>query len=240
MGRAYARWLTEGTVDLPWGGSLSGFQRFSEFWSAWSNRPSSVECDFIARSLATGGIAFDVGANVGMFTRLLATAADGVHAFEPVPKTFTTLQHNVGGLPHVVLNQSALCEHDGQVQFQARGDSPAESRLAVDAATAAITVQAETLDSYCARHRIARIAFLKIDVEGGEVQVLRGASHMLSERRIDAMLLEIIPELLTRMGTNIEELGTILSQSGYSIGDDLGHSNFPVTHTSSRKIRFTA
>ena len=106
MGRAYARWLTGGTIELPWGGSLSGFQRFSEFWSAWSNRPSSAEFDFIARSLATGGIAFDVGANVGMFTTLLASAADGVHAFEPVAKTFTTLHRNVGNLPHVVLNRS--------------------------------------------------------------------------------------------------------------------------------------
>ncbi len=52
---------------------------------------------------------------------------------------------------------------------------------------------------------------------------------MLSERRIYGMLLEIIPELLMRMGSNVEQLRTMLSQYGYSIGDDLGHSNFPVT-----------
>ena len=61
------------------------------------------------------------------------------------------------------------------------------------------------------------------------MHVLRGALKMLSERRIYRMLLEIIPELLMRMGSNVEQLRTMLSQYGYSIGDDLGHSNFPVT-----------
>jgi len=56
---------------------------------------------------------------------------------------------------------------------------------------------------------------LKVDVEGGELDVIRGAQRLLSEQRADAVLIELNPWALGRAGTSLEELVDALIRRGY-------------------------
>src|SRR5262245_50748542 len=72
------------------------------------------------RSLVRGGVALDVGASIGIYTRLLAGLADDVLAIEPVPETFRQLEYNMRslGVRNVRLLNAAASDGDGRITME--------------------------------------------------------------------------------------------------------------------------
>src|SRR5436190_12836902 len=101
MAAKYAAWV--GTrltgracaVGLPGGGTITGFRRFSDYWTFGG--PTPVEFNLLRRVVRPGGVVADVGANFGAFTVTMARLAPDarVLAFEPAPSTFRLLRDNV-------------------------------------------------------------------------------------------------------------------------------------------------
>jgi len=140
---------------------------------------------------------FDVGANVGQTVgrlRLLFPAAQIV-CFEPVPAAYARLQHFVAGDQLVRTHPLALSDAPGEAMIHLHGSieqcSITPALLAqLDPAAPRLRVPLETLTGFCARQGIARIDLLKIDVEGHELAVLRGAREMLAAGAIDFIVAE--------------------------------------------------
>ena len=143
-------------------------------------------------------LVFDIGANIGQFLtavrRVLPQAV--VHSFEPSPEVFQELRHAAGHLPGVVLNNVAmgsrreervLFEHSASVgsSFLPRGP---EASSVVQGET---RVPVETVDAYCARRAIRSIDLLKIDTQGYDLEVLRGAEQMLSSGLTRLVIVEL-------------------------------------------------
>ncbi len=117
--------------------------------------------------------------------------------FEPGSNAFSALQTAFGGTEHVHLNQLALGSTGGTktLYFDKPGStlSSLYARRMEDpelAFKASECVAVETLDEYCAKRQIDHIDFLKIDVEGHELEVLRGARMMLSRKKIALLTFE--------------------------------------------------
>ncbi|MBA3848433.1 MAG: hypothetical protein C0502_00375 [Opitutus sp.] len=136
---------------------------------------------------------FDVGANVGQTIRHLRPffPAAQIHAFEPVPQTFATLAASLSADRRVTLNPMALSDTPGEAQISTGRESVCNSLRVDRAGEPTVAVRVETLDRYCAARRIACIDILKIDVEGFEIAVLRGASRLLAEKRVRAIYAEV-------------------------------------------------
>lgn len=134
----------------------------------------------------------DVGANTGFFS-LAAVAGNpevAVHAFEPSPAIYEALRRNLAANRldgRVTARRVAVADEVGEVEFHvpartwgsgsldARGFGGASGRLE--------TVPATTLDHYVSTHDVSRVDLLKVDVEGFEHLVLRGARATLAEHR---------------------------------------------------------
>lgn len=144
---------------------------------------------------------FDVGANEGAFLAMvqaeLAVLPVRIHAFEPGAETFRALSKRAADLPDVVLNPMALgSAEESRPLYSDRAGSPLASLYQRDLDRFAIamdrveTVSVTTVDRYCETRGIERIDLLKLDVEGHELEVLRGAERMLRERRIRMVTFE--------------------------------------------------
>lgn len=162
------------------------------------------EENFLRRHLAgrRGGVFMDIGANHGTHTIFLRSAvADAtIHAFEPHPRSFVILQEQVAG-PNIVLINQAVSDQPGEVtlyDFASNiGSTQASlSNEAVGLYTGAIlshTVSATTIDAYRGANGIERIDLLKIDTEGFDLNVLKGAARSLAAGRIGTIQFEFIP-----------------------------------------------
>jgi len=154
------------------------------------------ELRFARQVLPRMKVAFDVGANVGDWTEmaLQINPALLIHCFEPSPTTFATLSGK--RFPSTVhRNPFALGERSGERELYVFGDNSGANSLyhrigTVGQATRSESVLVRTLDDYAAHHGIGAIDFLKIDVEGHELSVLRGAERMLSAGAITIVQFE--------------------------------------------------
>lgn len=139
----------------------------------------------VCAMLRPGDLALDLGANMGVVTAVLAATGADVVAFEPDPFAFSTLQQTFAGQSNVTLVQAAVGVGSGTVRLMRAdnfGDNPEgasvkstilEGGRRIDAANA-IEVPLIDFPSYV-RARVAergRIAFVKMDIEGAEVDIL--------------------------------------------------------------------
>jgi FkbM family methyltransferase len=176
------------------------------------------------QAVHAGMTALDVGANVGAYSLLLGqwVGPNGsVHAFEPAPATFDGLVKHVGlnALDHVVYPvQAALGAVSSTASLLVSG-THGESRLAAPAerGAATIDVSVTTIDEYCRAHRLMP-AFIKIDVEGAELDVLRGARETIRRAGPSlALFVELHPSIWPRIGVGRKDIEAELSAQGLSV-----------------------
>jgi FkbM family methyltransferase len=134
-------------------------------------------------SLRPGAVVLDVGANLGSYALLFGQwvgSTGRVYAFEPVPEIRSALER------HIALNDlngivvpvaAAASDATGRAQFATSG-MHGISRLATARQPAPLSVDTITIDEFCDRESI-RPDFIKIDVEGAELVVIRGARNTL-------------------------------------------------------------
>jgi len=159
---------------------------------------------------------FDVGANIGQtVAEFLATfQTPRIYAFEPSPGTFTALRHRYGSSEGVLLENIALDCHEGMRPFHVTRDHSVNDSLlrpTWDAGGEEVQVAVETLDGYARRHGIQSIDLLKIDTQGNDLNVLRGAEQLLSKGLIRLFSIEV---MFTAMYDGQPTLVDIMSFAG--------------------------
>lgn len=167
------------------------------------------ELDFIKKNRKKFKTIFDVGANIGEWTRLVSDIVpeSRIYSFEPSSRTFKILQKQ-NFSDRVSLYNIALGEKNEIKDFFIyANDSTLNSVFLRDANgskqnTQVEKVNFEALDHFCAKNNINNISFLKIDTEGNELSVLKGAEQYIKEGRIDAIQFEY--------GGTYIEAGTLL------------------------------
>lgn len=160
-----------------------------------------------------GAVVIDVGANVGQYALLAARLvgpAGRVHAFEPASATYGLLQRSIAlnGLQNLVLNQVAVSDSSGDVELQLNRES-ALAGLGVTGRGFAIgseRVHRITLDEYAAGAGLGMIDLLKIDVEGHEGHVLRGAETLLERSPAVVVLTELADKNFAPLGLRVDDV----------------------------------
>ena len=132
------------------------------------------------------GVIFDIGANIGYFSRLLAERSGfrgSLHLFEPLPHLASLCRETFAATTgyHATVHEFALSDRDGEDEFLVAGNGNLGwNTLILESATddmASVTVPVRTFD---AAGIAARPCFIKIDVEGAEYRVLRGMAGSLA------------------------------------------------------------
>ncbi len=184
------------------------------------------ERSFVARFLRSGMTFFDVGAHHGLYT-LLASKRVGipghVYAFEPVPDVFRKLSMNLrlNSCRNLVAEQIALgcCQQEADMHIVNGRESGCNSLClpARDVApkTSLIKVSVMTLDEYVQRKNIDVIDLIKIDAEGGELDVLRGAERILTGNARPLVLCEVEDRRTAPWGYPAREIIDWLDQRGF-------------------------
>jgi FkbM family methyltransferase len=187
--------------------------------------PGEPEMDVIPLLLPRGGCTIDLGANFGLYTRLLSeiVGAKGcVHAVEPVPESFGVLQSNVRRLrlDNVTLHHLAVSDSERLVKmtvpkYDRGGENLYEARVLCDSSALdvdrVIHVPADRLDNLFGR--LGRIDFIKCDVEAHELSVIRGAAEILRVHR-PAWMMEVSGDP-DDSDSRAAELVRLMAKSGY-------------------------
>ncbi len=170
----------------------------------------------------------DVGANVGAFTLKTASflknkgISHNLYAFEPNPLIYPKLDRNLSLNPHlnssISLEQLALSSTSGDMYFDFNEDNSGGGKLA--SYDTGIKVKVETLDSFVLRRDIKKVSLIKIDVEGFEPAVLKGARNTIEVYR-PMLILEMTDQWFREIDSSTTEIIQYLIDLDYFIIADV-------------------
>jgi FkbM family methyltransferase len=190
-------------------------------------RCESHEVSFILSVLDPGMIFFDVGANAGLFAISAAKKIGGktVFAFEPCFSTCELLKRNLAlnRLADVNVIQTALGDSvgEGVLQINVRGrdglNTLGQATHPDSKVVGQENVRITTLDAFVREHNVPRVDIMKVDIEGAELMMFRGARDLLARADAPLILYEGFGSLTRGFGYHPVETLWFLESCGYSL-----------------------
>jgi FkbM family methyltransferase len=187
----------------------------------------------VQRSLITAPapVIFDVGAHVGAVAHTYRQyfPQASIHCFEPFPESFERLVSSREGDPRSYCYQKALASRNGTAFLNANRVSDTNSLLATDERGASywgtglydtlsrVEVETTTADAFCAEWNIPHVDILKLDVQGAELDVLKGAQQLLARQRISIIYSEVILCPTYAGQARLHEYLALLDSHGYDL-----------------------
>ncbi|MGZ3931205.1 MAG: FkbM family methyltransferase [Bacteroidia bacterium] len=175
----------------------------------------------LMKNVKPGNVILDIGANIG-FTALsmakLSLPNGIVYAFEPDPFNYEQLKHNVflNTLPNVKIFNVGLGVTKEQLKLAVNtANNRGGNRIRQDASENFNLVDIMPLDEFVSLHGLATVDLVKIDVEGFEYNVLKGAEQLLSTQR-PVLFIELDDSNLKEQGASAKELIAWLNALGYT------------------------
>jgi FkbM family methyltransferase len=201
------------------------------------------EFNFIESYLKPEDTVFDVGTNMGFYTVWMSRyliLPGKIHCFEPDDLSLKRLLKNIeiNKLESIAkVNHNAVTDKEGEFFFTTGMDG--ENHLSQVNQEDLIKVYGISLDSYAQQNNILEIAYIKIDVEGFELSVLKGATELLMQKQILVIQLEINQQL-RHSNADASQLTDFLAAYGYSLYsyDVLKKSLIPIQYNVQRENYF--
>ena len=187
-------------------------------------RYDALQVAWLSTHLKEGDTALDIGAHCGQYSILMAAhcgKTGSVVAFEPDPYAREFLEKNLDlnpGIKRPTIEVFACSDKVGEATlFSRQGNSQSSlARSAVEFQpgqhSEQILVHTITLDSYLLEHRLPPPRCVKIDVEGAEIRVLKGAKQILASSA--EVLCELHPYAWREFGNTLAELKKVAADSG--------------------------
>lgn len=182
-------------------------------YNIYVDKAYRVKDDFVIKKhLKKGGVAIDVGANIGSLTLLMSKIVDSngtVLSFEPSKTFFSYLVKNINinKLKNVSVHNIALGAEKGELYLNEENED--DTTFFVEqkkTSNKSFSTEIDTLDNFT--RNFLKIDFLKIDVEGFELDVLLGAGETL--KKTDVLYVEFSPNNLSKYKTNPQRIIEII------------------------------
>jgi FkbM family methyltransferase len=169
------------------------------------------------RRLAPGHLTFlDIGAAHGLFSAAFcALTGNRAYGFEPSPEMFHQMKELVAANPDLQIIPVNLALGGFKGMTKVSRSVNAQFRAVTEVAPDGEEMSVETLDAFVDESQIAP-DFAKVDVEGMELEVLRGGAETFSAPGLDTLLLEVHPNMLDNFGV-VAELDTLLREFGFAL-----------------------
>ncbi len=188
--------------------------------------PEYEELAFIYTYLGLGDTYIDVGAHIGDSSLLAAAKikTGQVIACEPTPAVFNDLKTNIklNNFEAIITPvQKAVSDQIGTTYFTLEAASEVNHLQLVAGEGKSIPVSTTTIDQLIKEYKLQKVTLLKIDVEGFELEVIRGAQKALREQKIELILFEVNPRSVAIQDKvkQIQQLLETFSFSFYSFSE---------------------
>lgn len=159
--------------------------------------------DAIFATLRPGDVVWDVGANVGYYTKRFAgsvSPSGKVIAFEPFPDTADQLRENLEGVDNYSLMRFALGAASGRVTMKQGDDSLGATNRIVEGFAQGVEIVIRTGDELVEEGCVEAPSVIKIDTEGFEYEVLLGIKALITLPKLRAIFIEVHFGLLADRG----------------------------------------
>jgi FkbM family methyltransferase len=185
-----------------------------------------LETEIVKNEIKPNDVVIDCGAHIGYFTLLFAMLVGPtgkVFSFEPEPKNFELLKKNVeiNNYNNVTTECKVVSDQNKKCTLYTFETSSGANRIYKpnnDLNPKPIEVDSISLDEYFKNSEfLKKIKFIKIDVEGAEILILKSMKSIFKENDDIKLLLEFNPKFLSEIGSTLSDFFDILYSENFSI-----------------------
>lgn len=178
--------------------------------------------DFMLRRLNRDSVFFDIGSHSGYFSILasLIIREGQIHAFEPLLNLYINTLSSIkeDNIKNIILNNLCVGDKNGQTKFYTSelSDTSSIKRTKYQSKVRTMSCKMVRLDTYCRRNRIKKISMMKIDVEGGERDILLSSEKIIKKFK-PIMIIEFTNKTAEAFDYHPNEMYDLLGRYGYHL-----------------------
>lgn len=203
-------------LSVPEGGSVRvGYRETLGLSSLLYGTFEKGELEFVSQYLQPGNTVMDIGSNIGFFSVVMGRAIGKtgvVFAFDPVPANIARLKSNLkeNGISAAAVYELALGSANGQMELKMSDDTAYASMHRVEDGFEngqVIQVNVRRLDDVWRERGCPMISFIKMDVEGAELEVIKGGGEMLTQCHPSMLIEANTPQHLAKLIEALQPYG---------------------------------
>ncbi len=195
------------------------FPVYNLIYPLFKKRQDKLEIELLRKNIRQGDVVLDIGANIGFYAKILSQLAGSngkVHCFEPDPMNFLHLKNNTHSLRNITINNKAVGSETGVLKIYTSKSLNVDHRTyKPDVYDREIEIQAVSVDEYLAKDK--RVDFVKMDIQGFEMQAIMGMEKTLRCNKRIKLLSEFWPYGLRKAGSSLGQYFTLLKDSGFEV-----------------------
>jgi FkbM family methyltransferase len=180
--------------------------------------------NFYNKILRTGSVVIDVGANIGLYS-LIASNKVGregqVYSFEPSEWAYSRLRENINlnDFKNIEICKFGVSDKKGVVKFYKCADDAYNSlgHHPMFAVKEVVEIEVDSLDNFCRERKISKVDILKIDAEGADYLVLKGAREILGFNESPVIFCEYNKSISEGYDFSRDDLILFLKERSYKV-----------------------
>lgn len=188
-------------------------------YSVFKNKQDAFEIALLKKHIQPGDTILDIGANIGFYAKILSqlTGPTGkVHCFEPDTTNFNHLKVETAGLTNIIINNKAVGPKTEKIKIYTSKNLNVDHRTyKPEEYDKEIEIDAISLEDYLDVN--AKVDFIKIDIQGFEMEAMKGMHAILKANHNIKLISEFWPYGLRKAGSSVSDYYNFLKNMNFNI-----------------------
>lgn len=195
----------------------NAFGIYKPMYAAFKNKQDAFEIELLKKHVRQGDTVLDIGANVGFYAAILSklVGINGkVHCFEPDATNFFHLKEATKNYSNITINNKAVSSKTETLKMYTSKNLNVDHRTyKPEDYEQEISVEAVSIDDYLGEQKVD---FIKIDIQGFEMQAIQGMQRILDTNKNIKLVSEFWPYGLKKAGSSVTEYYQFLSDKNFA------------------------
>jgi len=201
----------------------NAFALYKPMYTYFKNKQDDFEISLLRKYIKKGETVIDIGANIGYYAAMLSNCVGEngiVHCFEPDATNFNHLEKVTKHYKNIVINNKAVGSQTEKIKIYTSKELNVDHRTyQPEEYDKVIEIDAVSIDDYLLGAKPAgarKVDFIKIDIQGFEMQAIKGMTNTLSNNQNIKVISEFWPYGLSKAGSSVTEYYNFLRSLNFN------------------------
>ena len=196
----------------------TSFPLYKKMYSVFKNKQDAFEIELLKKHIKPGDTVLDIGANIGFYATILSDIVGEkgkIHCFEPDTTNFNHLKKTTSSYKNIIINNKAVGPKTEKIKIYTSKELNVDHRTyKPEEYDAEIEIDAVSIDDYI---KGAKVDFIKMDIQGFEMEAMKGMKETLKNNPKVKMISEFWPYGLRKAGSSVTEYFNLLTNLNFKI-----------------------
>ena len=196
----------------------TSFPLYKKMYSVFKNKQDAFEIELLKKHIKPGDTVLDIGANIGFYATILSDIVGEkgkIHCFEPDTTNFNHLKKTTDSYKNIIINNKAVGPKTEKLKIYTSKELNVDHRTyKPEEYDQEIEIDAVSIDDYL---KGAKVDFIKMDIQGFEMEAMKGMKETLKNNPNVKMISEFWPYGLKKAGSSLRDYFVLLKELNFNV-----------------------